>query len=261
MEQAGTYSYKIVPGEGFWHARLFVFETIESTNSWAFRHKNDLAHGDTVLAQAQTGGRGRLGSQWFSMPGKSLCFSVCIDNSFLAFPPFLLTQAAAVALAREFSKMGTAPRCKWPNDIYINHKKLCGILAKCDTGSSVTVLGIGINNTISRQELAGAGLDRSATSIRIETGSAPSNMELFETVRTSMEDTISIINEQGPGFLAQSWKDMDYFTGHCLRLTVAGRSFSGQYQGIDKRGRLLLKMQDGSVKPFWAGHATKIRTE
>jgi len=128
-----------------------VFEEIESTNTTAKELARQGAPKNTVIiAESQTGGRGRLGRSFYSPDGVGLYMSIIIRPGFKYDSAFLITPAVAVAVARVLIKRyGLDAKIKWVNDIYIKNKKVCGIL----TESSFTkegdmewaVIGIGIN--------------------------------------------------------------------------------------------------------------------
>ena len=126
------------------------FDSIDSTNTEALRQARlGAGEGLCIVARRQTAGRGRHGRMWSSPKDAGLYLSVILRPAMEArFLP-LLTLGAAVAVSDTLSELGVEPDIKWPNDIFVNEKKICGILAEStdtDDGLAV-VVGIGINLT------------------------------------------------------------------------------------------------------------------
>ena len=130
---------------------VFVFEETESTNTTAKGFAREgMSENTVILADSQTGGRGRLGRKFFSPDGTGLYLSIIIRPKFKYNDAFLITPAVAVAVAkvlREHYQLDA--RIKWVNDIYINDKKVCGILTESsfdkNGNTEWAVIGIGIN--------------------------------------------------------------------------------------------------------------------
>ena len=105
-----------------------VLETCGSTNTEA-ADRSRYAHGDTVVAIRQTAGRGQRGHRWESVPGENLTFSIVLEPTFLAAgEQFLLSEAIALAVTDTLQEYGIGATIKWTNDIYVNDRKICGML-------------------------------------------------------------------------------------------------------------------------------------
>ena len=133
---------------------LHIYDTIDSTNLKAKQMALEGApHGTVVMAKQQTSGRGRLGRSFFS-PREGIYLSIVIKPDFDVSKSVLVTSAAAVAVANAIEKVcGLDAKIKWVNDVYINGKKVCGILTEgitdFETGQiEHLILGIGINTTV-----------------------------------------------------------------------------------------------------------------
>ena len=147
--------------------RVLVFDELDSTNSLAATFTDPNADGLVVLARNQTAGRGRFGRVWRSRPGGSLLMSVVLRPPDEIRRPSVLTAMAAVAVGDAVRKLcGVQAKIKWPNDLLIRGKKVCGILI--EQGVS-TVVGIGLNLNQTADEFADAGLP-DATSLLIVSG-------------------------------------------------------------------------------------------
>ncbi|MBL8012826.1 MAG: biotin--[acetyl-CoA-carboxylase] ligase, partial [Candidatus Omnitrophica bacterium] len=143
-------------------SEYFYFETLDSTMDEAFRlGMEGLAEGAVICAETQTKGRGRLGRSWVSVKNKGIYCSVILRPKLSPTDLSKLTLLSAVAVAQAVEKStGLKPAIKWPNDLLIDNKKICGILtelrAEVDQMKFV-VLGIGLNvNHTSSQLIPGA---------------------------------------------------------------------------------------------------------
>jgi BirA family biotin operon repressor/biotin-[acetyl-CoA-carboxylase] ligase len=161
-----------------------VFEQLDSTNSLALSLANDPTHdGLVILAREQTNGRGQYGRSWHAPPGSSVLMSVLVFPPLALRRPALLTAWAAVSACETIFKLANLQATiKWPNDVLIAGKKVCGILIEQRTTSNAdfplaSVAGIGLNVTQSAEIFAQANLPL-ATSL-----ACVSRLELsFETV-------------------------------------------------------------------------------
>lgn len=123
------------------------FDTVISTNDTASEKK--YAHGDVIVAEYQSGGRGQRGNRWTSARGENLMFSVVLQPQELAAErQFSISQIVSLALVRALSEFGVEAAVKWPNDLYIGDRKVAGILIENDLiGCCITrsIIGIGLN--------------------------------------------------------------------------------------------------------------------
>ena len=159
--------------------RVLVFDELDSTNTFAASLSPRIAtdpDGIVVVARNQTAGRGRFGRAWRSRPGSSVLMSVVLTPPPELRRPVVLTAWAAVAVAEAIrAQVGVQARIKWPNDLLISGKKVCGILIEQGVGPGPTddsrppfrtVVGIGLNLSQTTDEFAAAGLPE-ATSLAV----------------------------------------------------------------------------------------------
>ena len=145
-------------------------DTIDSTNSEALRRLPELAGGTVLAAREQTEGRGQRGNTWFTEPGKNLTFSIVLKQLPLqAARSVRLNYLTSVAVASFLESHGVKAAIKWPNDIYVEGRKICGMLIENTLGPGgqvmASVIGIGINmNQTAFPQLA------NATSLALCTG-------------------------------------------------------------------------------------------
>lgn len=148
--------------------KIFRLDTVDSTNNYAANliKEGKIVHGTVILADEQTAGRGQRGAVWSSQAGENLLLSLYVVPDNLSVDlQVSLTHFASISVVELLRKIGICAEVKWPNDIYVNSKKIAGILIENILSSgkvSQTVIGIGLNVNQKNFELA------SATSIQHE---------------------------------------------------------------------------------------------
>ncbi len=156
---------------------VLVFDSLESTSTTAAQLASHAAGGVAVLAGFQTSGRGQYGRVWQARPGTSLLLSVVLRPPPELCRPVILTAFAAVAVAEAIYELtGIQARVKWPNDVLLRGKKVCGILIE---NATATVIGLGLNLNQAAEDFAGSDLP-DATSLALV---SPATYEL-RTVAT-----------------------------------------------------------------------------
>jgi BirA family biotin operon repressor/biotin-[acetyl-CoA-carboxylase] ligase len=220
--------------------RLLLRESVESTNDEVrmLGHAG-AADGLIVLAEHQTAGRGRRGAAWFSPPGESLAFSILLrpDEPKSHWPRLALATGLAVAEAIEGFHLQTA--IKWPNDVWIGHRKVAGILV--EAGSDFAVVGIGLN--VNTSDFPGE-ISEIATSLRRETSCEFSRADVLAAIirRFSLRR-----NQIGGDFSAviAAVNERCVLTGHSVSLVTAVGPRTGTVEGIAGGGELMLRTTTG----------------
>ena len=219
-------------------------DTIDSTNSEALRRLPELAGGTVLAALDQTAGRGQRGNTWFTEPGKNLTFSIVLKNLPLeASQAVRLNYLTSVAVATFLEAHGLKPAIKWPNDIYVGNRKICGMLIENtlapDGRLAASVIGIGINvNQTAFPQLA------NATSMALCTGKEyvlePSLEEflgVFESWLPRLDST-----ELFAAYSARLFRKGIMSTYHDL---LTDRQYRGVIQGVEPDGRLHIRDEEG----------------
>ena len=238
---------------------LFLKETA-STNRLAY----DLASkgepaGTAVLAESQGEGRGRLGKVWQSPPGKGLYCSLIVRPhlSVEDYPLITLTAGLAVAIALE-EVSGLEMRLKWPNDVYVQGKKCCGILTESsslteESHKRFAIVGIGINLNSEENDFA-VDLQDKATSLRILTGLDYDIRDVFDRVRIHLFAKLALLESSGFAAILKDWRKRDMLLGKWLQwLSTAGEIIHGQSEGPDYTGRLMVKDKEGKTHQILSG--------
>lgn len=243
---------------------ILRYETIGSTNDEAISQaKMGASEGLCIVANYQTSGRGRHGRKWISPPAAGLNFSIVLRPEFeMRFIP-LITLMSGVAVHDTLQETACL-ECdiKWVNDVYVNEKKVCGILAEsCETNRGLAVVvGIGINLLATNFP---DELKENATSIETETGIPPALEVLLRTLTKNLDRCYSILQgENGFEKIRNLWTERSsYAFGKTVSVESAGESFSGVTRGIEENGALRVETSDGVIKIVEAGEVKKLRQE
>ncbi len=195
------------------------FDTIGSTNdealAWAANDTPDLS---VVIADEQTAGRGRLDRKWFTPRGTALAFSIVLRPTAKERPHLTrIVGLAALAVAEPLRKRGLDARIKWPNDILIQNRKVCGILIESVwSGEDVdcVVIGIGIN-VLEGSVPPGEMLQFPATSLEAELGQVPDRVEIL---RDTLAALIELRPRLGTDEFLKQWEDLLALQGETVQV-------------------------------------------
>jgi BirA family biotin operon repressor/biotin-[acetyl-CoA-carboxylase] ligase len=234
--------------------RLLVHDTLPSTNTEALALARRGETGSLwVTARQQTAGRGRRGNAWISVPGNFYATLLLCDPAAPENAPEL-SFAAALAVHDAIVDRAAALReklaLKWPNDVLYDGQKLAGILIEGEgagTGLAVAI-GIGVNCMHHPVETAYPATDLAAA------GTAVSAEDLFFALSGAMARRLAQW-QRGAGFqsIRTDWLDRAMGIGGEMRVRLPNREFSGRAEALDERGRLLLRLSDGTLQTITAG--------
>jgi BirA family biotin operon repressor/biotin-[acetyl-CoA-carboxylase] ligase len=217
------------------------FPTVGSTNDVAA----SLPPGSVVVADAQTGGRGRRGHSWFSPPRAGLYVSVVLAPAGARVDPsratMLLTLAAGVALAEGVeTATGLTVSLKWPNDVLVARRKLAGILAESNGNTVVLGYGINVGATAFPPELG----DR-ATSLESELGREVDREHVLAETLAALERRYDDLLKGRFDAILDAWRRLaPGASGARVTWTTMTRVESGVTSGIDQQGALLVRVGD-----------------
>jgi BirA family biotin operon repressor/biotin-[acetyl-CoA-carboxylase] ligase len=237
-----------------------VFEETTSTNDVIEKLARDgVKEGVVVFAESQTRGRGRLGRKWISPARKGLWFSILLRPNLRPQETTQLTVASAVALRRAIvAETQLKPEIKWPNDILIGGKKVCGILTEMSAELDrvrYIILGIGLDVNLNANELP-AELKKTATSLKIETGEAVSRAELATAILSALDKTYAAIGAGKFADLADEWEEHCATIGKDVTVQTGARKIRGNAESLDDTGALLLRTEHGRLEPIFGGDVT-----
>lgn len=231
-------------------------DSLPSTNTalreW-WRDCPDLRGGTLLAARCQTAGRGRLDRTWFTTPGRDLAFSLLLRPD---VPPGhlpSLPMAAALAVAHALDGFGLAAQVKWPNDVLVNGRKICGILSEVLSlaPDPVVVLGIGLN--VNMTETEATTIDRPATSLFIETGKNHTIEAVLDAVLDALPRFYTLWETQGFTGLRKDWLARVRGLGEAVSITTGDGIQHGVLEGFGAQGELLLRDAQGAIVPLIAG--------
>jgi len=229
---------------------LRFHQEVDSTNTIA----NELATKDcesplVVLAQRQTAGRGRNANQWWSSDG-ALTFTLLLDlpvRDVSEIGPFSLTVGLAVCQALERIAPAADLALKWPNDVYMNEKKICGILIERPVASEPRLsIGIGINVNNSLDE-APEELRKRATSLVDELGSRQPLTGVLTRVLQRIEE-LAREHIHNRDRLMDQWRAYCMLTGRTVTIDQQGKLTRGICRGVEVDGSLVLQTEETEVK-------------
>lgn len=228
-------------------AKLFVFESIDSTNTCAKTlAEAGVESGTVVLADHQTAGRGRNGRSWLSEPGANLLFSVVLRPQLTREQAFILTFYSSVAIARAVESVtGEQIECKWPNDLLLHGKKFCGILLENSFRQQAithSIIGIGLN--VNQIEFHG-DLGSRATSLRKELSQWFDRRKLLQSILTSMEALFIEIDSGAFEEILQDWKSRCFMFGKPITVARPHDQVSGTAVGLSEDGGLIIETNQG----------------
>lgn len=220
--------------------RLMVRERAASTNDDLRQLARDGApDGLVLLALEQTAGRGRRGAAWHSVPGEALALSILVRPE---EPPALwprLALATGLAVAETIESFGPAAGIKWPNDVWIGHRKIAGILVEGGPGFAIVGIGLNVNNPSFPPEIA-----EIATSLRHATGREIPPEELLAVLVSRFARRCRQIGSDFGEILGQI-RQRCVLTGETVSLRTATGESTGTIEGIGDGGELLLRTSHG----------------
>jgi len=231
--------------------RVLVYESLASTNDHAAEYASNTSEaGLVILTKHQQAGRGQYGRVWASRPGSSVLLSVLLFPPLAVRRPVILTALAAVAVAEAIRTLtGLQARIKWPNDLLIKGKKVCGILIEQGLG---TVVGIGVNLNQTAEEFARDQLP-DASSLVLETGKPFEFQIASNAIIQSLDDEYDRLLSGEIVPLEAHWK---WRIGLLGRLVVAETS-----DGATTTGRLREMSFDGIEIEHFESGMTVLRPE
>jgi BirA family biotin operon repressor/biotin-[acetyl-CoA-carboxylase] ligase len=214
-----------------------------------------------VVAGEQTAGRGRRQRQWVSPAGAGLYFSIILRPQFdQSLWPLLTLMAAVAAHDALLVACSLETDIKWPNDILVDEKKLCGILAETvDTPSGrAVVIGIGINLT---QNAFPTELETIATSVEAATGVAPELANLLESLVRELTTHYDVLNQPGGNAeIIRAWcMRSSYCEGKVIRVADGTETLVGTTRGLERDGALRVETYDGEIRVLRAGDVSSVR--
>lgn len=224
---------------------IFEYDEVPSTMDIVKQHEPNTV----IVAETQTAGRGKYNRKWSSKTG-NLYFSMILEAKNKTKDYSQLSFLSAVAMGNALlSQDGSMNiQYKWPNDILLNQKKICGILLESDLSKNQVVIGIGVNiktfpeNVMFKaSSVKNEGFENVTSSVTLE----KFLVQFSNLYRLWMEKDFSVIREK--------WIKKAYNLGEKISVKLENEKFEGIFEDLDKDGTLLLHLEDGGVKRVKSG--------
>ena len=237
---------------------IIQINTVDSTNTYAqqlLQQESGIVHGTVINANNQEGGRGQRGRTWESEKGKNLTFSIIVLPDFLkGEDQFLISKIVAlgildylkITIGNNSSKLNPSVAIKWPNDVYINERKICGILIENSiTGRTITqsIIGVGINvnQTSFKDNLV------NPTSIALETGLQYDLDKMLKEVLISIDARYKMVASHQLSTIDEDYLKEIYQLGEWCPYHINGESAQAKIVGVSPLGKLVLENQAGKT--------------
>ena len=242
---------------------LRVFNEIDSTNTRALNlGDSEAVHGLALLAENQTGGRGRFKRRWSAPGGKALLMSVVLRGARFGRAGSGLTMAAAVGVHRFLNRLFPGEcEIRWPNDLLLRGKKACGILTEAGSWPVQNpgwVLGIGININQAETDFPPA-MRETAISAAIAAGRAFDRNELFAQAALDLEEALDGITSgaEGKESIRKEWERSCVWMGRVIRVDTGAGIVEGTVIGADADGAIILRLPFGATRVLHSGTVLK----
>ena len=234
--------------------KIIKLDAIDSTNSFLkeLAHSNSLENYTIVTAREQKKGRGQMGTNWVSEPGKNLLCSVYV--TFEGFPithQVLINYAVSLAVVKTLERFNVSKLAiKWPNDILSSNQKLCGVLVENviqnkEIKSAIIGVGLNINQEVFSDNIL------NATSVLNATGAKTTVEEVLEILIIELKQYLSFITNSNTNILKKSYLDKLYKKNIPTMFKNSQNDlFMGKIVGVSPLGKLQIELEDESIKEF-----------
>ena len=241
-------------GTRFVGQRVLYYPSLASTMEVA-RHEAQqrAAEGTVIIADEQTAGRGRLKRAWLS-PRGNIALSVILHPILSCLPSLIMLASLAVVHSIE-AVTGLKSQVKWPNDVLINGKKVCGILIESDVqGNRVNYTSIGIGVDVNLRLADFPEIQPIATSLSHELGREVSRLNVIRCLLVEVERLYLALSTGGS--IYEEWRDSLVTLGKRVRVKTGETIYEGTAESVARDGSLLLRTLHGSLTKIVAGDVT-----
>ena len=234
--------------------RVLYYPSVDSTMEVARQQaRQGAVEGTVIVAGEQTGGRGRLKRAWLT-PAGNIALSIILYPDILFLPSLIMLASLAVAHSIELAT-SLKPQIKWPNDVLINDKKVCGILIENDMqGNTVnySITGIGINTNLRLADFP--EIQPTATSLSDELGREVSRLNVIRHLLGEIERYYLALSAGEP--IYEEWRDRLVTVGKKVRVMAGETTCEGTAESVNRDGSLLLRGSNGNLIRIVAGDVT-----
>jgi BirA family biotin operon repressor/biotin-[acetyl-CoA-carboxylase] ligase len=238
---------------------IYYFPELKSTNMMAkektLHRAKGISEGTLIIAERQSAGKGRLGREWFSPAGGiwlSIILYPQLPPSYI--PRITLMTAIAVVKAIKICTQ-IESKIKWPNDILINEKKVCGILTEMSAELDIinwVVVGIGINVNINHREFP-EDIQENTISLKEVSGKEVLRVRIVQIFLQEFERYYESLKRREFSSILKEWKLYSHTLGRKIRVDMGERIVTGEAVNINEEGALILKKEDGELIKIISG--------
>lgn len=225
-----------------------LFAHLESTHRYGKEHLQSLESGDVIVADSQSGGRGRHNRIWISPANKNLYFNILYPLKDFApreYPQ--LMQITAISIAQVFRKIGIDASVKWPNDILCDAKKVCGMISEILDKNGEKLMNIGIGIDVNADESDLQCIDRPVTSLSILLERKINREVLLRQILQKLRESLEITKREGVSPWIGEWRNMDKFIGNPAKIVEGETVIPGTILDINDDGSLLFCTESGEI--------------
>lgn len=238
---------------------IYYFPELKSTNiiakEKALHGAEEIGEGTLIIAERQSAGKGRLGRKWFSPVGGiwlSIILYPQLSPSYISRIT-LMTAVVAVKAIKICTQIES--QIKWPNDILINEKKVCGILTEMSAELDIinwVVVGIGINVNLDHREFP-EDIQENTISLKEVSGKEVLRVKLVQTFLQEFEKYYEILKRREFSSILKEWKLYSHTLGRKIRVETEEKIITGEAVDINEEGALILKKEDGELVEILSG--------
>lgn len=237
-----------------------ILELKNCTGTFKYAHnllkKNEISGNFLVISEKQTSGQGRNHNSWYSPEGgiwsTAGLYGLVVESNITIFTGICIHQT----LIELFPELKKKLKIKWPNDIYLENKKLAGILSEKLNSKKYHLIGIGINTNINNFPKE---IEKQAISLQLYLNKKIENELLIRKLFAKVAKKLPKFIEDG--FDIKYYKKHSYLKGKEVILDTSFDRFSGKVLGLNNKGAILLQMRSGMIQPFYAGSISLINDE
>lgn len=227
-----------------------------STNSEALTGLYSDESWNVYVAEYQSSGRGRRGKQWISPLGNSLLFSLAKRSEWSLPTIYLSSLVVGMSISTLLHEMlpNHSVQLKWPNDIYVDGRKLAGILCELQgspSSESLLVVGVGLNILTSPNDT-----EVPTTNLLELMRKSPDRTEILRTICLRIMSEIANLEQTGPTKSLDRWHEFDYLFGKEVVIRQGANTYNGMANGIDEQGQLIVVLSTGETKMFNGGEVS-----
>lgn len=223
---------------------IISFTKLGSTNTYAKTNIEKLADKDVISTEIQTDGHGRFERKWVDLGAENIYMTIILKPSDKISSVYAnLTQYLSVCLCKELEEMGLQPEIKWPNDVLLNGKKVCGILAESAIkGGKLKGIALGIGINLNAEPYTLGQIDRPATSINIEKGMPVNKEEFMQKLLERFFKDYDEFLQKGFLFIKKDYQNRTSIKqAQMLTIAIFNKEKQGEFKGFDDSGNLLLQ--------------------